>query len=615
MRDELYINGVKVDLGKTNISLNYKSNLLSDISKIVSNNSYTIKLPKTSKNLALIECVHIPSSVSRVPYLKHTGTLVRNGIEIVKDASVVLLSVGDSIEVALSWGNVTGFANIVNNGKKLTDLSYGTTEGADWIVWKDWSANSERFPRVNYGFNDGDPNVWYHPVVTTKWVLDKIIADNNTSIDIPEDKMGVIDKMIVPLTSKNDSQALYDKYPIGIAEDGVSYASPIYPIAFIQAVGLNMKFNGDDSQSKFGEISSYYYAEESYQLTTRGYKFVYNSEVVKIKGSIALSFTTRTTPENYIYLQIRLDGTVIDYLKPTTFQVNGNQGTVSFSVNHSFAVEEGQTLTFVFSVGEVLVDVITFPFNKINIYISKRGELYLGEKFPFVPNLPDIKQIDFIKAITSMLGLFAIPNGTGGIKFISFDDLKTNVSRSVDWTGKLLEAYNDKTPRDIKYTLNDVAQNNRFKYKEEDAVKGNYDGNINIDDVTLDFERDAITLPFSACDTNNGVASIPVYSHDGSGKLQYKKVNPRILLIDGTNGVFKGLDWGTLISNYYQTYKGLINEAKIITEYIRLNSVELRDLEMDVPIYFGQYGCYLAIIEIKTKENDVCECKLLKLEV
>ena len=51
IRDELYINGDKVDVGDTDISLNYKSNLLTDISKIVSNNSYTIKLPKTAKNL------------------------------------------------------------------------------------------------------------------------------------------------------------------------------------------------------------------------------------------------------------------------------------------------------------------------------------------------------------------------------------------------------------------------------------------------------------------------------------------------------------------------------------------------------------------------------------
>lgn len=113
-RDELYINNSKVDIGKTDITLNYKSNLLTDISKIVSNNSYTIKLPKTAKNLSLIECSNIPSSVSKFPYLKHAGKVLRNGIEIIKDANVVLLSVADSIETALSWGNVTNFSSVVN---------------------------------------------------------------------------------------------------------------------------------------------------------------------------------------------------------------------------------------------------------------------------------------------------------------------------------------------------------------------------------------------------------------------------------------------------------------------------------------------------------------------
>ncbi len=106
-RDELYINNTKADLNKTDITLSYKSNLLTDISKIVSNSSYTIRLPKTANNLALIECAHLPSSISRYPYLKHKGTLLRNGIEIIKDAIVVLLEINESIEIALTWGNVT----------------------------------------------------------------------------------------------------------------------------------------------------------------------------------------------------------------------------------------------------------------------------------------------------------------------------------------------------------------------------------------------------------------------------------------------------------------------------------------------------------------------------
>ena len=48
--------------------------------------SCTIGLPKTAKNLALIECAHLPSSISRYPYLKHKGTLLRNGIEMIKNA-------------------------------------------------------------------------------------------------------------------------------------------------------------------------------------------------------------------------------------------------------------------------------------------------------------------------------------------------------------------------------------------------------------------------------------------------------------------------------------------------------------------------------------------------
>lgn len=249
----------------------------------------------------------------------------------------------------------------------------------------------------------------------------------------------------------------------------------------------------------------------------------------------------------------------------------------------------------------------------LSLIVYDRKEISFKEKFPLVPNLPDIKQIDFIKAVASMVGLFALPDGTDGIKFIPFDNLSANKSKAVDWTDRVIMAYRSVTPRSLKYTLDNITQNNWFRYKEDDKVTGSYDGNIQVDDVTIDYEHDAIKLPFSACDTKNGVAYIPLYSYNDNGELQYNKANPRILLLDGTKGIFKGLEWTTLIANNYQTYKGLINDAKVVTEYISLNSIELRDLEMDVPVYLAQYGCYLAIIEIKTRENNICECKLLKM--
>ena len=599
-RDELYINGDKVDVGDTDISLNYKSNLLTDISKIVSNNSYTIKLPKTAKNLALIECAHLPSSTTKFPYLKHVGNVLRNGIIIVKDANVVLLSVSEYIETALSWGNVTNFAEIVSSDKKLTDLEYGTEEGTDWVVWNNKGSNSAQFPLINYGFNSGDSNVWYHPAITVKWILEKIQEESGVTFNFPSDKKTFIDKMIVPLLTRNDSQKINDAFPSFLKMVG-------YVIVESTFSYLKLNYIGDSTQqyaSVGGPYGDRLYTK--YPIT------------LKVKGTIEMLVQYNSGMDvNNQYLNLRVSQS----------DSSGNISSVSTIERKNYAAYiEAPNVRLLFNFDD-LVSIESDEFmhftikaiatgassSVLSLTVYDRNEISFGEKFPLVPNLPDIKQIDFIKAVASMVGLFALPDGENGIKFIPFDNLSANKSKAVDWTNRVIMAYNSVTPRNLQYTLDNIAQNNWFRYKEDDNVMGNYDGNIQVDDATIEYERDAITLPFSACSTKGGVAYIPLYSYNDNGELQYNKANPRILLLDGTKGIFKGLEWTTLIANNYQTYKGLINNAKIVTEYIRLNSIELRDLEMDIPVYLAQYGCYLAIIEIKTKENDICECKLLKL--
>lgn len=599
-RDELYINGDKVDVGDTDISLNYKSNLLTDISKIVSNNSYTIKLPKTAKNLALIECAHLPSSTTKFPYLKHVGNVLRNGIIIVKDANVVLLSVSEYIETALSWGNVTNFAEIVSSDKKLTDLEYGTEEGTDWVVWNNKGSNSAQFPLINYGFNSGDSNVWYHPAITVKWILEKIQEESGVTFNFPSDKKTFIDKMIVPLLTRNDSQKINDAFPSSLQMVG-------YVIVESTFSYLKLNYIGDSTQqyaSVGGPYGDRLYTK--YPIT------------LKVKGTIEMLVQYNSGMDvNNQYLNLRVSQS----------DSSGNISSVSTIERKNYAAYiEAPNVRLLFNFDD-LVSIESDEFmhftikaiatgassSVLSLTVYDRNEISFGEKFPLVPNLPDIKQIDFIKAVASMVGLFALPDGENGIKFIPFDNLSANKSKAVDWTNRVIMAYDSVTPRNLQYTLDDIAQNNWFRYKEDDNVMGNYDGNIQVDDATIEYERDAITLPFSACSTKGGVAYIPLYSYNEEGELEYNKTNPRILLLDGTKGIFKGLEWTTLIANNYQTYKGLINNAKVVTEYIRLNSIELRDLEMDIPVYLAQYGCYLAIIEIKTKENDICECKLLKM--
>ena len=104
--DLLFIDGELVDLDdSTKITLNYKSNLFTDLSKIVSNNSYTIKLPKTVRNQRVIKHADLPACSTDYPRKYHEARYIRNGVEIIPNGKAVVLSISEVIEVALTWGN------------------------------------------------------------------------------------------------------------------------------------------------------------------------------------------------------------------------------------------------------------------------------------------------------------------------------------------------------------------------------------------------------------------------------------------------------------------------------------------------------------------------------
>lgn len=133
MRDEmLFIDGELVDLDEdTKITLNIKSNLFTDLSKIVSNNSYTIKLPKTVRNQRIIEHADLPACNTDYSRKFHQGRYFRNGVEIIPNAKVVLISVGEKIELAMTWGNFVRLSKVIEEKSSLNTLS----EKDDYIIW------------------------------------------------------------------------------------------------------------------------------------------------------------------------------------------------------------------------------------------------------------------------------------------------------------------------------------------------------------------------------------------------------------------------------------------------------------------------------------------------
>lgn len=602
MRDELYIDGTKVDMGESGVSLEYRSNILTDISKIVSNFSYTIKLPKTKNNLRLIECAHVPSAVSSFPYLPHVGTLLRDGVQIVDGANVVLMSVSDTIEIALSWGNATGFSKIIEFEGNLDDLDYGID---DYIFWRYDISPDEDAPIINYGFRSTEKHVSYHPVVSAKWLLDRIQSQFGVNLLFPSDKQDVLQSLKIPLLKKEDAQKHVDANRVILTLNGLKKtdgALRVYQLMF------------------YGLVSSYYVEYYSDSVLISAFKPKFNNMQLNYSIDCKLIYVG-SAYKNGGYLDI-VDadtGEIIDQVNAFEVIDRGNDNYECHFKKDLSLEPYDKTIYISTTVSKTGNDSVSLVSGSITLEakVSEVGA-DIGEynKYFIIPNLPSIKLIDFVKSIAYMLGVFAVPGENNDIRFISFDTVIENKSNAVDWSGRVLfNDYGD-VARNISYQLNDFTQKNWFRYKEDDNVTENYDSFIAVENRALDYERDAVSLPFSACDTLGGVASIPMYSYNDDGELEYDSgMNPRIVLYDSEtrSGVFYPLRWEELIRQHYASYQEVVRQPKVIKELVLLSAPELAVLDLLKPVYIRQYGSYFAIVKVKTKENNICEVELLKI--
>ncbi|MDV3107050.1 hypothetical protein RJT09_11340 [Segatella copri] len=121
---QLYIDGVLMDMSEDSaITLDIKSNLFRDITKMTANTTYTINLPKTAHNMAVLEFAGKPSTSSKYPYIFHTARYFRNGLEIIRSGRASVLSVKETIEISIYWGLFQALATLQSSDLKLNELN------------------------------------------------------------------------------------------------------------------------------------------------------------------------------------------------------------------------------------------------------------------------------------------------------------------------------------------------------------------------------------------------------------------------------------------------------------------------------------------------------------
>lgn len=615
MKDEmLFIDGELVDLSDdTQITLNIKSNLFTDLSKIVSNNTYTIKLPKTVRNQRIIGHADLPACNTGYPRQFHQGRYFRNGVEIISDAKVALISVSDKIEMSMTWGNITMLEGIVENDKSLNELN-----DEDYhIIWKrdgidDYQTDKPFIvSRMNLGIRNYDSINYIHPSVRVSWLLERIAEDNGILFDFPNAEVNAfIDRMLVPLLNRSGVEDRNNQF------------------------GCTMQYdNGALDGYQLTALAVDYYKNDYLEIVEErdglhaGLKALQPNIKIHVTGNFTFNYVLQTVSAPVFVMYRKVNDVVEEILSSDAVsleQLGGQTYRVTFSIDaDTTTLNADDVVYFAFrDVGFFTDDGrgpnFTLGFMPVVELVMPEGYNGSNGYYPIIQNLPDIKQLDFLKAIAYMTGTFACVSGNK-LSFISVDDVVANKSKAMDWTKKVVATFIDNKPNNMTYTLDGFAQNNYYRYKEDDTVKGHYDGALKVDNYTLDYERDVATLPFAASDTMLSDAYIPLYSYGDNEEGTLENVEPRILLEEDNNGkskaVFSGLSWSLLLSKFYNSYQSLIRTPVVITEKIEVSDIELREIDVTVPVYLAQYGRYYAIISIKAENTGICECKLLQLEV
>lgn len=232
----LYIDGKSVNIGDTNISLEWKSVMLSNISKMKCSHSYTIKLPMTTTNRQIFES---PESAEHNAYVfenslrsslgrRMSARYYCNGIDILGPANAYLIGTEkDYYKIVLTWGTLSDIQNIIDEEKSLPELFGNKDIRPNFVMWEQWpqsqinSEYGENIMCLQYSNgvvgDDFYDYLYYLPSFKVTYLLDRIFKKFNIDYDFTREytredgtKVRKVEKLLdtlyCPITTMNDSE-------------------------------------------------------------------------------------------------------------------------------------------------------------------------------------------------------------------------------------------------------------------------------------------------------------------------------------------------------------------------------------------------------------------------
>lgn len=556
MKQELYIDGNAVDLNEnTQITIELRTNLFQDISKIAANRTYTIKLPKTVHNCRILGNADNTHVDSPFPYEKHTADYFRNGVQLIENGTLYLLSSTDTFEVSIVWGVNAALQSVFNDGLMLNEMPEGTDvlNYSRYNMMKLWSGRNENYGYFVCNYLDYPDKLkdrnWMEPYLSShafadfpdmgyllpcarmRWVLNKIETLYGITFQMSEEAGQLVDDMLIPLTGQKgsdlslnntmfaainaDSEMINSNRGVELTPTGTSVLledsntnKTRYKV--VQDCKANASINltakvRTNAYMRLATVMAAYHNDAIYNrlIVYHTSSYAYERDVYVARGPIVIKDEDGFVVDPFNYTDTNCDDYTINILADLNdleLKQGDYVGGITMMIGDYYA---GDTMT---GVNQFIIYDLTFVLNFVEI-----EKVVYGMKYPIVINLPEIKILDLLKYVAFMTGTYPQMVKGDSVTFIPIETVWNNKTNSVDWSHKLIHHDKHRKPAEVQYRLDGWAKRNIYKYKDNDEVKkGVSDGVIEIADDTLDTERNAYEFPFYASRYNN----IPVYGLD-----------------------------------------------------------------------------------------------------
>lgn len=516
--------------------------------------------------------------------------------------------------------------------------------------------NTERSARANgtQTYSD-DENILsssdhgtVQPSVTVQYIIDLITAQTGVAFGWSNQAKEIIKGLAVPLVTRKavgqsvagtlegrfgnrtrvgDPPLLFQLSKVSEAFANSSttdwYSQLEVKIACTMVFDVQMNWSWDASQ-----IEATFYLIEEIGYVSNEYGYKYPPCYIEIK---VVSVHTSDQEES-------------EYTKSYIVGVQPDDDGKMWVKNNQRDIVDGRFIHLIAGRGEIELaegDIVTFTaknlrgnrlfdlqlYNgRLSASIKQSDEVPYGGNFPIGKNLPDIKVTDFLKCLCILTSTYPSQRFRGGtLSFADIVSLWETKAQAVDWTKKLIPSEASNHPRQTDFSVEEYCQHNIYKWKEDDTVYQQHDADMTIDNETLEYTQDVITLPFAATNGNR----IPIYEWEDVNVIvgdttikkrkatKYKACKDRIVNLTKNDAGYAELAFNInlqdIFDNKLDKLRKTVANPHHIVERFNLSDLEILNFDETKPVYLAQYGAYFAVLEIKTTSSGYCEVTMIEL--